>query len=63
MSLLEKLNWSAGSAPAEAVPVQATSRVDVQPEQNASQEAGKETAEETVASEKHVPLIRHVKRF
>jgi hypothetical protein len=33
MSLLEKLNWSAGSAPAEAVPVQATSRVDVQPEQ------------------------------
>lgn len=51
------------AASAEAVPVQATSRVDVQPEQNASQEAGKETAEEAVASEKHVPLIRHVKRF
>ena len=51
------------AASAEAVPVQATSHVDVQPEQNASQEAGKETAEEAVASEKHVPLIRHVKRF
>ena len=51
------------AAPAEAVPVQATPPVDVQPEQNASQEAGKETAEEAVASEKHVPLIRHVKRF
>jgi len=51
------------AASAEAVPVQATSRADVQPEQNASQEAGKETAEEAVASEKHVPLIRHVKRF
>ena len=51
------------AASVEAVPVHATSPVDVQPEQNASQEAGKETAEEAVASEKHVPLIRHVKRF
>ena len=51
------------AASAEAVPVQAAPHVDVQPEQNASQEAGKETAEEAVASEKHVPLIRHVKRF